>query len=538
MYRPDYERSLRRLRDMKAERGMWENMWREISRYILPRRQPESERSQGQNLMAQIFDATAIIACNRLAAVMQSILTNMSSNWFATQVNDSTIMEDDRTLNWLEANEEISMKLMQDSTLSQSCDELYLDTIAMGTGIMFIERGKQKLLHFETIPIYECYISENSEGIVDTLYREYKMTAWQIRQKFEGNLPAMVEEKLSNGELDHKFEILHVIEPRPITGKTPASAKEYPWASVYFLKDSKEVIFEGGYKTFPAVCPRWRKASGEVYGRGPGHEALADAKTLNEIVLNNLQACGRTINPPLDVEEDSYIDDINLSPNAINIRQRGSTPAKPLYMTQGLAVSLEREQAYQQRINEAFFYNQLQLVQNDRMTTTEVLQRTEENMRILGPTFGRFQSEFLEPLIKRVYQILFDAGALYPPPEPVQAAGLSIEYRSPLARAQRSLELMSIEHSILVAAPVIQIRPEVMDVIKWDDITRDLFVLNGVPRKRLNSEKEVEEVRQARAQQQAIASAIQGAEQMARAAKQASEADPTQGLLGQVFGGA
>ena len=37
------------------------------------------------------------------------------------------------------------------------------------------------------------------------------------------------------------------------------------------------------------------------------------------------------------------------------------------------------------------------------MTATEVLQRNEEKMRILGPVMGRIQSELLEPMINRVF---------------------------------------------------------------------------------------------------------------------------------------
>ena len=38
--------------------------------------------------------------------------------------------------------------------------------------------------------------------------------------------------------------------------------------------------------------------------------------------------------------------------------------------------------------------------------TTEVVQRTEEKMRLLGPLTGRLSQELLQPLINRVYSIL------------------------------------------------------------------------------------------------------------------------------------
>jgi hypothetical protein len=39
------------------------------------------------------------------------------------------------------------------------------------------------------------------------------------------------------------------------------------------------------------------------------------------------------------------------------------------------------------------------------MTATEVIQRNEEKMRLLGPVLGRLQSELLKPLIDRVFNI-------------------------------------------------------------------------------------------------------------------------------------
>ena len=41
-----------------------------------------------------------------------------------------------------------------------------------------------------------------------------------------------------------------------------------------------------------------------------------------------------------------------------------------------------------------------------QMTATEVIQRNEEKMRLLGPVLGRLQSELLKPLIDRVFAIL------------------------------------------------------------------------------------------------------------------------------------
>ena len=57
-------------------------------------------------------------------------------------------------------------------------------------------------------------------------------------------------------------------------------------------------------------------------------------------------------------------------------------------------------------IRDAFYVNQLMMQSGTQMTATEVLQRTEEKMRLLGPVLGRLQSELLQPLITRAFNIL------------------------------------------------------------------------------------------------------------------------------------
>ena len=57
-------------------------------------------------------------------------------------------------------------------------------------------------------------------------------------------------------------------------------------------------------------------------------------------------------------------------------------------------------------IRNVFYVDQLMLQQGPQMTATEVIQRNEEKMRLLGPVLGRLQSELLKPLIDRVFNIL------------------------------------------------------------------------------------------------------------------------------------
>ena len=185
-------------------------------------------------------------------------------------------------------------------------------------------------------------------------------------------------------------------------------------------------------------------------------------------------------------------------------------------------------------VNESFYYQQLSLIDNDRMTATEVMQRTEENMRILGPTYDRLEREFLVPLVKRAYGILSRQGVI--PPPPPQLTGEPFTYESPLARAQRLNELSAINQGIAIATPIIQLKPDVVDVIDLDNIMRQIFILAGTSPEIVRDEDTVMQVRQERAQQQAEMQAAAMAEQLAKAGKDASQADPNAGLLQSAIG--
>ena len=68
------------------------------------------------------------------------------------------------------------------------------------------------------------------------------------------------------------------------------------------------------------------------------------------------------------------------------------------------------------------------------MTATEVIERSDEMIRILGATYNRIQSELLNPLLDRCLSILRRRGLI---PELVIDGQLAeIQYKSPLIQRQ------------------------------------------------------------------------------------------------------
>jgi hypothetical protein len=144
--------------------------------------------------------------------------------------------------------------------------------------------------------------------------------------------------------------------------------------------------------------------------------------------------------------------------------------------------------------------------------------------RLLGPTLGRFQSEFLNPLIERVFGIMFRAGALLPPPDAIQEAKMDIEYVGPLARSQRMEEAQAIDRLYQLAANVAQIDPSIMDNINHDEAIRMRATLLGVPKSILVSRDDVAEKREAQQQAAMEQQMLMAQQQQAQTGKMQADA--------------
>jgi hypothetical protein len=175
-------------------------------------------------------------------------------------------------------------------------------------------------------------------------------------------------------------------------------------------------------------------------------------------------------------------------------------------------------------IESAFYVDQLIMSQGPQMTATEVVQRTEEKMRLLGPVLGRLQAELLQPMIGRVYNLMVRQKAFSPAPDFMTNSDIEIEYVSPLAKAQRSGDIQSALRMIELFMPLSQIDQSAMDYIDIDGMSRYLLKVLGVPASTIRGNDQVAEIRQDRAEAQEAAQADQQAIQFMEAAGQAAPA--------------
>ena len=271
---------------------------------MLPRKADiTKKRTQGDKRTELIFDGTAVHAVELLSSSLHGMLTSPSTPWFSMRFRDPALQNDDAANEWLELSMDQMYKAFNRSNFQQEIHELYYDLVVFGTAAFYVE-GDTDGLRYATRHSAEVTVAEDSNGVVDTVYRKFKMTARAAAQRFgEDALPSQMVKDLKNDP--HKeHELMHAVYPRPETRGRRSRDKAI--ASIYYHIQSKQLLSESGFDDFPFMVPRFVKDSVSTYGRSPAMNALPDVKMLNKMSETTIRAL-KQIDPPLMVPDDGFV---------------------------------------------------------------------------------------------------------------------------------------------------------------------------------------------------------------------------------------
>lgn len=514
---------------LRADRANWEEHWQDIADYILPRKNTIIvHRSPGEKRNLTLLDNSGVMANELLAGALHGLLTNPNAQWFELTTGDIQLDEQDGVREWLQGTTEDIHNLLNNSNFQTEVHELYVDLAGFGTSVMLIEEDDKQLVRFTTQFIRDYLLDENNLGFVDQIYREWKWDAAKIVAEFgEENVGEKVLKAYRAGKSD-KFCVIHAVYPKTMVAD---SKYRFNYVSQYVLPDEEVSLREKGFEEFPYTTPRWSKAPGETYGRSPGMNALPEVKTLNKMTETTLRAAQKVVDPPLQLPDDGFIMPIVTKPGGLNYYRSGSNDMiRPILNNAQIDFGYQAMNDKRQRIKEAYYVDQMMLQQGPQMTATEVLQRTEEKMRLLGPMLGRMQSEFLRPLIDRVFAIMLRRKQVREIPGALRGTVLDVKYSSMVAKSQRIADGQNILRTMEAAAPFINTDPSVLDNINGDEALKAIAKIYGLPQRILRSQAEVQQIREdkAQAQQQAI-QAQQQQQQVDNAATLAPIMTPQQG---------
>lgn len=514
---------------LKSERESWFTHWEEISTYLLPRsgRFFVSDKNNGKRKHNAIYDSTGTRSLRVLAAGLMAGMTSPARPWFRLTTSDPELADYAPVKLWLADVTRLMLSIFARSNTYRALHNVYEELGAFGTGANIILPEYNNVLHNYPLTIGEYAIATDYLGQVNTLFREVPKRVVELVNEFGyDKCSQSVRSMYDRGNLDTWHTVIHAIEPRGDRDTRMMDAKNMAWSSCYFEigADKGEYLRESGFKRFPAVVPRWAVSGGDIYGNGPGMEALGDIKQLQHEQLRKAECIDYQTRPPLQVPVSMKGKDVDRLPGGVSYVDQ-SSPTGGIRSAFEVNLNLQHLgadiQDVRERIKGSFYADLfLMLAGSDRtnMTATEVAERHEEKLLMLGPVLERLHNELLDPLIEMTFDRMIEAGIVPPPPPELQGRDLNVEFVSMLAQAQRAVGTNSIDRFVGSLGAVAQFKPDVLDRFdadEWADIYGDALGVD--PRLIVPSDK-VAMIRQGRAE------AAQQAQQAAMAEQQANTA--------------
>lgn len=502
---------------LKTERATWWAHWQELTTYLLPRngRYFRQDRDKGWRRHNNIYDNTGTRSLRTLGAGMMAGATSPARPWFRLGTADPDLNEFAPVKLWLHDVTNRMQLVFQKSNTYRALHSMYEELGCFGTAGSIILPDYRSVIHHYPVTTGEYCIAQDYQGRVCTLYREFEKTVGEIVKEFGyKNCSKTVQSMYDNHNLDKWIPIIHAIEPRADRDIRKKDSANMPWASYYFEVggDPNKFLRVGGFKQFPAVVPRWSTAGGDIYGNSPGMEALGDIKQLQHEQLRKAQAIDYQTKPPLQAPTSMKNRDVEMLPGGVTFYDGQTQGIKTAFEVnlnlQHLVMDI---QDVRERIRGAFYADLFLMLANatdTRMTATEVAERHEEKLLMLGPVLERLHNELLDPLIDVTFTRMVEAGMVPPAPPELQGMDINVEFVSMLAQAQRAVGTNSVDRFVGNLGAVAGFKPDVLDKFDadyWVDSYSDML---GVDPKLIVASDKVAVVRKAR--DEAMAAQAQG----------------------------
>jgi hypothetical protein len=502
---------VRRLAALKSTRLPHEYVWRDCFDHSFPIRGSGLQQStltaqQALDRKSRTVDSTATDAGRILASSLHGGMTPANARWFNLDVFGA----DDEAKRWLdEAADQLHQEIHNANFDSEGYEGM-LDLVAAGWFAMFVDTDREiGGLVFDAWPIAQVYVaSTRPDGMVDTVFRNYTLTASQAVREFgEQNVSEMTLKKAnSETEQDSPVEMLRAIYPRVPYVVGAKMARNLPFACCDVEVQAQKTVRESGYHELPVIVPRWSVIPDTSYAVGPMFDALPDVRMLNELKRLDYAAADIAISGMWIAEDDGVLNPRTIKVGARKIIVANSVDSmKALQTGSNWQLADERISQLQAAVRKVLMADQLQPQDGPAMTATEIHARIALLRQQLGPQFGRMQSEYLTGLITRSFMLAFRAGIFAPPPQSLQGRSFAVRYISPLARAQKLEDVSAIQQLNAQLMTIVGVRQDVLDNIDFDAQTRELAEALGVPMTTMRTADQTQQLRDARSQQQAQA---------------------------------
>ncbi len=505
---------------MRADASGMISLWDECGRMTLTRRvdaltsainRTASVNDSFTPYDAAILNSTAVEAAAAHAAGCAAWITPADQQWFMWEPVGA--FKKDSVKSWLAECADIARMYLAASNFYTKTHELYLDRVVFGTGALMAETGRKSALNFRVFDAGSYVMADDEEGDADLIIREHTYSARQAEEKFgRESLPPRVAADLA-GKPTSRHRFLHCIRPRPVEERDRESGpRGMAYASLWLAVDDKMMVQTGGFEELPVFINRYlRWSEFSPWGASPAMQALAEIRGLNfmEVLLATLAEV--TVTPRIILPQGfSGVPDLRAGGITMGGLTRDTFPQEwgtGGRFDIGLGLLERKERAINNIFHRPLFDQFAQLER--QITAAEVHAREAEKVARFSPAFHQLTTELINPVMQRVFMLLFRQDKFPPPPAEAlyrDAAGnMRLAFpqtvqTSRMALAMQALKKTAFSNMLMLFSSMKAGGSEVFDNLDEDEAFRDLTRGDGLPPSYLRDTEARDAIRQKRAQ--------------------------------------
>lgn len=474
----------------------------------------------------KLYDGHAIRSFRYLSAGMYTGMSSPNRPWFEYGIADKDLQKYQPVKIWLSEVTKIVRQMLGGSNFYGAAKIGYSEISLFGTDACIMDEEYD----WETGQAYpvcypltfgEYWIGLNHKLEPDRLIRQVNMTVRQIVKKFVADrhdprqlnwnkVSIAVRNLWDNCNYESEVPVFHAIEPNDLWIPGRLDDKGKPWRSIKWEAgqgDRNTLLEEAGYHSQPFWAPRWEVKSSDVYGYGPGHDALTDIRVLQLQGKRKGEATDYAVKPPLLSPSNLRI---KMQPGAVTYASQADMAAvKEVWKVDYRALTEIRNDQLDLRdvIDEATYARLFMLMSrlsesSAERTVPEIVAREEEKMTQLGPVIERVNDEKLTVSCDRAFDIAARNEMLPPPPPEMEGMPLELGFTSILAQAQKMIGLQQTDRATGFVGQVNAAFPGsgAGDNIDTDKLVSDYWERSGAPPEALRDPRDREKIRVQRSQ--------------------------------------
>jgi hypothetical protein len=498
-----------------SKRQSIHSLWQSIAEQFYPERADfTTSFTPGQEFADHLMTGRPVLARRDLANSFSAMLRPRGKQWFKIRTDNEGINEDAAARRWLDQSTDRLARAMfaQESQFVRATKEGDNDFAAFGQCVIEVQpNAYMNGLLFRSWHLRDVAWCENSELVIDTVHRNWKLEAVKLNKLFPKTVHKTVA-KAAEKEPYKQFKCRHIVIPSDqydYSGDEKKSKRKLPFVSIYIDCENETILEEVPVRRMRYVIPRWVTVSGSQYAVSPATVvALPDARLIQRMTLTLLEAGEKIVDPPTYSIDGAIQGGLNLYAGGhthIDVDAAEAMGGEPLRHFQikgdGLQWGVDREQRVTELIQEAFFLNAIQVpAMEGDMTATEFRGRYEEYLRRALPLFEPMEVEYNGGLCLSSFEEmqamnLFGSPANMPPI--LSGQTIQFQFESPLQQANERSKAEAFISAGNLLKEAVQLDPGVRHDVNMKKAFRDALIGVGVPADWVTDEEYADQMRAA-----------------------------------------